>query len=111
MQGRLVACEAVTRRIVRDVLLGLARAQRLEVKARDHALRQLLELGTPGADLPMHLEGFDTVLVEAGCRAIDLAGSLDAAWAGMATACAGRRFFPEAKMIAFRHPLLSLRLK
>jgi nicotinamidase/pyrazinamidase len=28
--------------------------------------------------------GFDTVLVEAGCRAIDLAGSLDAAWAGMA---------------------------
>jgi len=32
------------------------------------------------------LLGFDTVLVEAGCRAIDLAGSLDAAWAGMATA-------------------------
>jgi len=30
--------------------------------------------------------GFDTVLIEAGCRAIDLAGSLDAAWAGMATA-------------------------
>lgn len=30
--------------------------------------------------------GFDTVLVEAGCRAIDLAGSLDAAWAGMAEA-------------------------
>jgi nicotinamidase/pyrazinamidase len=30
--------------------------------------------------------GFDTVLVEAGCRAIDLAGSLDAAWTGMATA-------------------------
>jgi nicotinamidase/pyrazinamidase len=30
--------------------------------------------------------GFDTVLVEAGCRAIDLAGSLDAAWAAMATA-------------------------
>jgi len=30
--------------------------------------------------------GFDTVLVEAGCRAIDLAGSLDAAWAGMAAA-------------------------
>ena len=27
-----------------------------------------------------------TVLIEAGCRAIDLAGSLDAAWAGMATA-------------------------
>jgi len=28
--------------------------------------------------------GFDTVLVEAGCRAIDLAGSLAAAWAAMA---------------------------
>jgi nicotinamidase/pyrazinamidase len=30
--------------------------------------------------------GFDTVLVEAGCRAIDLAGSLAAAWAAMAEA-------------------------
>jgi nicotinamidase/pyrazinamidase len=30
--------------------------------------------------------GFDTLVVEAGCRAIDLAGSLDAAWAGMAEA-------------------------
>jgi nicotinamidase/pyrazinamidase len=30
--------------------------------------------------------GFASVLVEAGCRAIDLAGSLDAAWAGMAAA-------------------------
>ncbi|MDB5639474.1 MAG: Nicotinamidase/pyrazinamidase [Bradyrhizobium sp.] len=30
--------------------------------------------------------GFDTVLVEAGCRAIDLGGSLDAAWAAMAEA-------------------------
>jgi nicotinamidase/pyrazinamidase len=30
--------------------------------------------------------GFDTVLVEAGCRAIDLAGSLNAAWASMAAA-------------------------
>ena len=29
--------------------------------------------------------GFDVVLVEEGCRAIDLAGSLDAAWAEMAT--------------------------
>jgi len=28
--------------------------------------------------------GFDTVLIEPGCRAIDLAGSLDAAWTGMA---------------------------
>jgi nicotinamidase/pyrazinamidase len=30
--------------------------------------------------------GFDTVLIEAGCRAIDLAGSLDAAWAAMTEA-------------------------
>jgi nicotinamidase/pyrazinamidase len=30
--------------------------------------------------------GFAAVLVEPGCRAIDLAGSLDAAWAGMAEA-------------------------
>jgi nicotinamidase/pyrazinamidase len=30
--------------------------------------------------------GFDTVLVDAGCRAIDLEGSLDAAWAAMAEA-------------------------
>ncbi|MGB8400274.1 bifunctional nicotinamidase/pyrazinamidase [Bradyrhizobium sp.] len=28
--------------------------------------------------------GFDAVLIEAGCRAIDLAGSLATAWAGMA---------------------------
>jgi nicotinamidase/pyrazinamidase len=30
--------------------------------------------------------GFDTVLIEAGCRAIDMAGSLNAAWAAMAEA-------------------------
>jgi nicotinamidase/pyrazinamidase len=30
--------------------------------------------------------GFDTTVVEAGCRAIDLAGSLDAAWKAMAEA-------------------------
>ena len=30
--------------------------------------------------------GFDTVVVEAGCRAIDMAGSLDAAWSAMAAA-------------------------
>lgn len=30
--------------------------------------------------------GFDTLLIEAGCRAINLAGSLDAAWAAMAEA-------------------------
>jgi nicotinamidase/pyrazinamidase len=30
--------------------------------------------------------GFTTVVIEAGCRGIDLAGSLEAAWAGMAGA-------------------------
>jgi nicotinamidase/pyrazinamidase len=30
--------------------------------------------------------GFDSVVIEAGCRAIDLAGSLDVAWTGMAEA-------------------------
>jgi nicotinamidase/pyrazinamidase len=30
--------------------------------------------------------GFETIVIESGCRAIDLAGSLDAAWAGMAEA-------------------------
>jgi nicotinamidase/pyrazinamidase len=30
--------------------------------------------------------GFETVVIESGCRAIDLAGSLDAAWAAMAAA-------------------------
>jgi nicotinamidase/pyrazinamidase len=30
------------------------------------------------------------VLIEAGCRAIDLAGSLDAAWAAMAEAGVAR---------------------
>jgi nicotinamidase/pyrazinamidase len=30
--------------------------------------------------------GFEVVLIEAACRGIDLAGSLDAAWAGMAEA-------------------------
>jgi nicotinamidase/pyrazinamidase len=30
--------------------------------------------------------GFDSVVVEAGCRAIDMAGSLDAAWSAMAAA-------------------------
>jgi nicotinamidase/pyrazinamidase len=30
--------------------------------------------------------GFEAIVIEAGCRAIDLAGSLDAAWAAMAAA-------------------------
>jgi nicotinamidase/pyrazinamidase len=34
--------------------------------------------------------GFDTVVIEAGCRAIDLAGSLEAAWAAMAEAGVAR---------------------
>jgi nicotinamidase/pyrazinamidase len=34
--------------------------------------------------------GFDTVLIEDGCRAIDLAGSLDAAFAAMAAAAVQR---------------------
>jgi nicotinamidase/pyrazinamidase len=34
--------------------------------------------------------GFDTVLVEAGCRAIDLAGSLNAAWVRMTAASVQR---------------------
>ncbi len=33
-----------------------------------------------------HQLGFEAVVVEAGCRAIDLAGSLYAAWTAMATA-------------------------
>jgi nicotinamidase/pyrazinamidase len=35
-------------------------------------------------------EGFEAVVVEAGCRAIDLAGSLAAAWAAMADAGVAR---------------------
>jgi nicotinamidase/pyrazinamidase len=31
-------------------------------------------------------EGFEAIVIESGCRAIDLAGSLAAAWAGMAEA-------------------------
>ena len=42
--------------------------------SREHAVWALMDYG------------FAAVLIEAGCRAIDLAGSLDAAWAGMAAA-------------------------
>jgi nicotinamidase/pyrazinamidase len=59
---------------------------------RERGLRRIFMAGL-ATDYCVHysavdarLLGFDTVLVEAGCRAIDLAGSLDAAWAGMATA-------------------------
>jgi len=58
---------------------------------RDRGLRRIFLVGL-ATDFCVHYSavdarrlGFDTVLVEAGCRAIDLAGSLDAAWAGMAT--------------------------
>jgi nicotinamidase/pyrazinamidase len=57
---------------------------------RDRGLRRIFLAGL-ATDFCVHYSavdarrlGFDTVLVEAGCRAIDLAGSLDAAWAGMA---------------------------
>jgi nicotinamidase/pyrazinamidase len=59
---------------------------------RDRGLRRIFLAGL-ATDFCVHYSavdarrlGFDTVLVEAGCRAIDLAGSLDAAWAGMTAA-------------------------
>lgn len=59
---------------------------------RDRGLRRTFMVGL-ATDFCVHYSavdarrlGFDTVLVESGCRAIDLAGSLDAAWAGMAEA-------------------------
>ena len=59
---------------------------------RDRGLRRVFLAGL-ATDYCVHYSavdarrlGFDTVLVEAGCRAIDLAGSLDAAWAGMEAA-------------------------
>jgi len=59
---------------------------------RDRGLRRIFMAGL-ATDFCVHFSavdarwlGFDTVLVEAGCRAIDLAGSLEAAWAGMAAA-------------------------
>jgi nicotinamidase/pyrazinamidase len=59
---------------------------------RDRGLRRVFLAGL-ATDYCVHYSavdarqlGFDTVLVEAGCRAIDLAGSLAAAFAGMAAA-------------------------
>jgi nicotinamidase/pyrazinamidase len=59
---------------------------------RERGLRRIFLAGL-ATDFCVHYSavdarrlGFDTVLVEAGCRAIDLAGSLDAAWAAMAEA-------------------------
>ena len=57
---------------------------------RERGLRRIFLVGL-ATDFCVHYSavdacrlGFETVLVEAGCRAIDLAGSLDAAWAAMA---------------------------
>jgi nicotinamidase/pyrazinamidase len=59
---------------------------------RDRGLRRIFMAGL-ATDYCVHHSavdarrlGFDTVLVEVGCRAIDLAGSLAVAWAGMAAA-------------------------
>jgi len=59
---------------------------------RERGLRRIFLAGL-ATDFCVHYSavdarrlGFDTVLLETGCRAIDLAGSLDAAWAGMAAA-------------------------
>src|SRR6202051_483931 len=59
---------------------------------RDRGLRRIFMAGL-ATDFCVHFSavdarrvGFDTVLVEAGCRAIDLAGSPDAAWGAMAAA-------------------------
>jgi nicotinamidase/pyrazinamidase len=59
---------------------------------RDRGLKRVFLVGL-ATDFCVHYSavdarrlGFDAVLIEAGCRAIDLAGSLDAAWDGMAQA-------------------------
>ncbi|HEY4835039.1 MAG TPA: bifunctional nicotinamidase/pyrazinamidase [Bradyrhizobium sp.] len=59
---------------------------------RERGLRRIFMAGL-ATDYCVHYSavdarrlGFDTVLVEAGCRAIDLAGSLAAAWAAMGDA-------------------------
>jgi nicotinamidase/pyrazinamidase len=56
---------------------------------RERGLRRIFLVGI-ATDFCVHYSavdarrfGFVTVLVESGCRAIDLAGSLDAAWAEM----------------------------
>jgi nicotinamidase/pyrazinamidase len=59
---------------------------------RERGLRRIFLAGL-ATDFCVHYSavdarrlGFEAVVVEAGCRAIDLAGSLDAAWAAMAAA-------------------------
>src|SRR6266704_778096 len=59
---------------------------------RERALQRILLVGLATdycvyySALDARRLGFDTVIIEAGCRAIDLAGSLGAAWAAMAAA-------------------------
>ena len=59
---------------------------------RERGLRRIFLAGL-ATDFCVHYSavdarrlGFEALVVEAGCRAIDLAGSLDAAWAAMAAA-------------------------
>jgi nicotinamidase/pyrazinamidase len=59
---------------------------------REHGLKRVFLAGL-ATDYCVHYsavdarrEGFDAIVIENGCRAIDLAGSLAAAWAGMAEA-------------------------
>jgi nicotinamidase/pyrazinamidase len=59
---------------------------------RDRGLRRIFHAGL-ATDYCVYYSavdarrlGFDSVVVEAGCRAIDMAGSLDAAWSAMAAA-------------------------
>jgi nicotinamidase/pyrazinamidase len=59
---------------------------------RDRGLRRIFHAGLATdycvyySALDARRLGFDSVVVEAGCRAIDMAGSLDAAWSAMAAA-------------------------
>ena len=59
---------------------------------RERGLRRIFLAGL-ATDFCVHYSaadarrlGFEAVVVEPGCRAIDLAGSLDAAWTAMAAA-------------------------
>lgn len=56
---------------------------------RDRGLRRLFLVGL-ATDFCVHYSavdarrlGFETIVIESGCRAIDLAGSLASAWAAM----------------------------
>lgn len=69
---------------------------------RERGLRRIFLAGL-ATDFCVHYSamdarrlGFDVVLIEAGCRAIDLAGSLEAAWTAMAEAGVQRLSDPTA---------------